>query len=908
MATTLDAILRIAAQVTGTNRITALSDELNRAGKESKGLQRSSVGLAGGLGTLQGQLAGLLSATALLGFGVALFKAGNEAQMLDQRLKTLTAQYGETAQVQQFAAEAAKRYGLGIKTATEGVVDLYARLKPMGVSMENIKIIFDGLNTSARSAGLGLHDVKEAARQLGQAMGSGRLQGDELRSLLERLPGLADAISQAFNNIAKAKGLQLITKERSDQLLKTVKESEVKQTEILKEQLRERQYAFKKEVDARLKQIARQYREIERSANEAFDDQAAAEEDRQQQLRDERISQINESIELEKKAITRKYEDISAVQLSSEKNLSEAERTAIQRRIEDSRELELKAIQERGDQQLKEEEKIANQNRKAYTRRQQKIREERLDQIKDQQDSEESIVKKSLDRQLNQLQAINKKQLTSIKESTKAIQAEILARTIKTAGDIKKLGEEGKISIEVMIEAMKIKGKDPMPAVSAFQTFVSEMENLMTKLGKDFEPLISRHMPTIIEFIKNLADLLKYFYPVVVATVEVLAFFMRMFNSLASVLKNLPPGLKEFVDMIGYLGAAFVAVKVAILPAIGLITGLFGLFAGGGAAGAGGVAAAVGGVGALQGALLGLLGWIGTAFVPGIVALFSGPVGWITLVVAAVGGLIFLFRKPIGDLIGMIAGQFKIMTGNIDKSIKEIPTPEIGIKFKKLEPELSDFVNNVKTKIDELISSLFIKQEIFFEKIKQNIENLPSTAIDAMLNNAKNKISQFFQSVKNQVNIFIDALNDIFGALRRIARYDAVRAIPRNLFELIRSLLGDNDIPRMASGGYARQRSIVEIAEAGQGEYAIPDNRMARASLNYLQGARGVDVLNRTPSNVGGQATVAPKITLNIKPNIIQKMDGNYVTFEEAMAIAQQASMQTALQIMQPEARLAYGL
>jgi hypothetical protein len=70
-------------------------------------------------------------------------------------------------------------------------------------------------------------------------------------------------------------------------------------------------------------------------------------------------------------------------------------------------------------------------------------------------------------------------------------------------------------------------------------------------------------------------------------------------------------------------------------------------------------------VAATQSALTGLLAWMGATFVPTMVAFFSGPVGWITLAVAAlIAGLVF-FREPImgffswvGEAVGNWAGGF----------------------------------------------------------------------------------------------------------------------------------------------------------------------------------------------------------------------------------------------------------
>ena len=147
----------------------------------------------------QGALEGLKRAAA----GLALVQIGRQAVQaaasfndLQLRLKLLTSQYGETAKVQLFAAESARRFGLSNREAAEGVTNIYARLRPLGVSLKDIQSTFTGFNTVARLSGTTGAEASAAFTQLAQALGSGRLQGDEFRSIAEQVPGILVAISQ----------------------------------------------------------------------------------------------------------------------------------------------------------------------------------------------------------------------------------------------------------------------------------------------------------------------------------------------------------------------------------------------------------------------------------------------------------------------------------------------------------------------------------------------------------------------------------------------------------------------------------------------------------------------------------------------------------------------------------------
>ena len=138
--------------------------------------------------------------TALAGVGVTLIakqaiSAASDFQALQLRMKVLTSEFGEFAQAQELVAKAQDKFNLSIVEATRGVTDIFARLRPLGISMKDIETTFLGFNTIAVEAGLNATEAGAAFTQLAQGLGSGRLQGDEFRSIAEQVPQLLVAIS-----------------------------------------------------------------------------------------------------------------------------------------------------------------------------------------------------------------------------------------------------------------------------------------------------------------------------------------------------------------------------------------------------------------------------------------------------------------------------------------------------------------------------------------------------------------------------------------------------------------------------------------------------------------------------------------------------------------------------------------
>ena len=153
-------------------------------------------------------LSGILGRVALAEAGRRAIAASADYAALQQRIALLTEDYGENAAALEIAASAAKTFGLSQREAAGGIADIYARLRPMGVSLENIETTFRGFNTAAKLSGASAIEAAGAFRQLSQALGSGRVQGDEFRSISEQMPAIMTAISKEMDEpVGKLKKL-----------------------------------------------------------------------------------------------------------------------------------------------------------------------------------------------------------------------------------------------------------------------------------------------------------------------------------------------------------------------------------------------------------------------------------------------------------------------------------------------------------------------------------------------------------------------------------------------------------------------------------------------------------------------------------------------------------------------------
>lgn len=82
------------------------------------------------------------------------------------------------------------------------IADLYARLtrtgKAFSASQDEVSTATETVAKALKISGASASEVQSTLTQLGQALGSGRLQGDELRSLSENAPVVMEAIAKEF--------------------------------------------------------------------------------------------------------------------------------------------------------------------------------------------------------------------------------------------------------------------------------------------------------------------------------------------------------------------------------------------------------------------------------------------------------------------------------------------------------------------------------------------------------------------------------------------------------------------------------------------------------------------------------------------------------------------------------------
>jgi tape measure domain-containing protein len=168
----------------------------NALGQQQQQATRTAQATNSAFGQLITTLGGVAAAYANLRVAQQAVQAGIQREESARRLQFLAKGYNEVTQAQLAAARAGQQFGLSTTESNQQFAQLYGRLRPLNVSIQDVEAAFVGFNTAAKVSGATSAESAGALLQLTQALGSGVLRGQELNSVLEQAPGLVVALTK----------------------------------------------------------------------------------------------------------------------------------------------------------------------------------------------------------------------------------------------------------------------------------------------------------------------------------------------------------------------------------------------------------------------------------------------------------------------------------------------------------------------------------------------------------------------------------------------------------------------------------------------------------------------------------------------------------------------------------------
>lgn len=200
MATDLERlVIRLEANATQVEKAFGKVDE--RLGKMNQALGRVQQRVNSGFSSMERSASSLSGVYATLGSAVTgstLAKAADGWQQLANRLTAVGVPAEKVAETQERIFAVAQRSAAPLSETGELFARLTRSTKELGVSQDEVLVATETISKAMKIGGASAQEASAAMLQLGQALGSGRLQGDELRSILENAPVLAELLATEF--------------------------------------------------------------------------------------------------------------------------------------------------------------------------------------------------------------------------------------------------------------------------------------------------------------------------------------------------------------------------------------------------------------------------------------------------------------------------------------------------------------------------------------------------------------------------------------------------------------------------------------------------------------------------------------------------------------------------------------
>lgn len=371
-------------------------------------------------------------------------------------------------------------------------------------------------------------------------------------------------------------------------------------------------------------------------------------------------------------------------------------------------------------------------------------------------------------------------------------------------------------------------GSDLIPLLNNGGDAVRDMSTALTQEFADDAAALNDRLETLGEKFQTLGVIL------IDAAIPALETLLSVIEAVQPFFESLPGPIKAVLAAVTALGAALAIFGPILSPIIGLLSGLPALL--------GGIPALLAGWAGAIGPVVSALTGLGQV----LVAVFSGPAGWIALAVAA-GVAIFAFRDQIGEAFAAI-GQVLV---------------DAAQAF--YETFVEPVINFARTAYEGIVEAF------------QGLARALAAPFRAVADFIRGYFNSIISSVERALNGAIRAINALVAQANRALSKLRLPTIP---------YASSVNLPRFAQGGVVDGPTLAMVGEGGEREYIVPESKMGKAAANYLMGARGAAVIPAFAQGgvVNGGANVGnTQIQITTGP-VLQQEGRRYVTMNDLEA------------------------
>ena len=342
---------------------------------------------------------------------------------------------------------------------------------------------------------------------------------------------------------------------------------------------------------------------------------------------------------------------------------------------------------------------------------------------------------------------------------------------------------------------------------------------------------------------------------------QVLQPLIQGLSALVGFISSLPEPVQTFIVALGGLTIALTALGAVIAigaPIFSALAGLGPILAG--------IPALIAGWAGAIGPLVAGLGSLGQI----LIGVFSGPVGWVALAVAA-GVAIYAFRDQIGAAFKAIGGVLQDAAAGF-KSV--FIDPVIAGYQAVVDFVSSNFIQPISQGISDLVRGI---ADTF-----KSVTDAITAPFKAAFETVRGIVNQILNSIGRAVSSVVQAINNVIaGANQALARV-GLPQIP---------LLPQPQIPQFAEGGVVSGPTLAMVGEGGEPEYIVPQSKAGKFAANWMAGVRGPAAI---PRFAEGGMVVPSGASVSIQTGPVTQMDGtNYVTTDDLSAAVQAGVNQT---------------
>lgn len=205
-----DSIGRMTSAMGGASNAAAQMAGALGGGGGGGGLGSAVEAATGGFGRMASALGptGMIigATTVAIGFlgketfqaAAALAKYGDEQALMEARLKNALGSTYAARDAMNQLYKSTQETGTGFAAAADSFLRLARNSEALGATRSEIQVLSETIQKLGLISGASRGEIASGMIQLSQALASGRLNGDELRSIMENMPALAKAIADGM--------------------------------------------------------------------------------------------------------------------------------------------------------------------------------------------------------------------------------------------------------------------------------------------------------------------------------------------------------------------------------------------------------------------------------------------------------------------------------------------------------------------------------------------------------------------------------------------------------------------------------------------------------------------------------------------------------------------------------------